>query len=171
MTSIIKVDQIQTAAGGVPTAAALGLNVSGTVLQVVSSEYSNSNTNTTSGTYVSTGLSCSITPTSTSSKILTTVMAVGVYKSTDNGAVAFRLSDGTNAYEFETLAAYNNSTNVNSVGTVGYQRLWSPSSTSPQTYTLEFAAPGGLGSAFINARWSSSFTGTRSTMILMEIAG
>lgn len=33
MTSIIKVDQIQTAAGGVPTAADLGLDLSGTVIQ------------------------------------------------------------------------------------------------------------------------------------------
>jgi hypothetical protein len=34
MTSIIKVDTLQTAAGGVPTAADLGLNVTGSVLQV-----------------------------------------------------------------------------------------------------------------------------------------
>jgi hypothetical protein len=33
MTSIIKVDQIQTAAGGVPTAGDLGLNTTGTVLE------------------------------------------------------------------------------------------------------------------------------------------
>lgn len=35
MTSIIKVDQIQTAAGGVPTASDLGLNTTGNVIQVV----------------------------------------------------------------------------------------------------------------------------------------
>lgn len=171
MTSIIKVDQIQNAAGGVPTAGDLGINTTGTVLQVVSSELSSYNVSTPSGIYASTGLSCSITPTSTSSKILTTVMAVGVYKSSGNGAVALRLSDGTSAYEFETLAAYNANTNANSVGTVGYQRLWSPSSASPQTYTLEFAAPDGVGSAYINARYSGTYTGTRSTMVLMEIAG
>ena len=33
MTSIIKVDQIQTAAGGVPTAGDLGLNTTGTILE------------------------------------------------------------------------------------------------------------------------------------------
>ena len=38
MTSIIKVDQIQTTAGTAPTAADLGMNVSGNVLQVVSQE-------------------------------------------------------------------------------------------------------------------------------------
>jgi len=36
MTSIIKVDQIQTLAGAAPTAADLGINVTGSVLQVVS---------------------------------------------------------------------------------------------------------------------------------------
>ena len=35
MTSIIKVDQIQTAAGATPTAADLGVNISGSLLQVV----------------------------------------------------------------------------------------------------------------------------------------
>ena len=35
MTSIIKVDQIQTAAGSTPTAADLGVNISGSLLQVV----------------------------------------------------------------------------------------------------------------------------------------
>jgi len=36
MTSIIKVDQIQNAAGGVPTASDLGINTTGTVLEQVS---------------------------------------------------------------------------------------------------------------------------------------
>jgi len=171
MSSIIKVDTIQTAAGGVPTAGDLGLNVTGTVLQVVSAEYSTANTTTTSSTYTDTGLSCSITPTSTSSKILTTVFAVGLYKSVADTAVALRLTDGTTAYEFETLAAYNASSNVNAAGGSGYQKIWTPSSTSTQTYTLQFATPAGVGSAWLNARYSSTFGGTRSTMVVMEIAG
>ena len=46
MTSIIKVDQIQNAAGGVPTAGDLGLNTTGTVLKV--SHFTN-NTRTSLG--------------------------------------------------------------------------------------------------------------------------
>jgi len=42
MTSIIKVDQIQNAAGGVPTAGDLGINTTGTVLQVVQTYNENS---------------------------------------------------------------------------------------------------------------------------------
>jgi len=142
----------------------------GHVVQVVSAELSTINIQTTSSTYATTGLSCSITPTSTSSKILTMVTAIGLYKSADNTAVALRLTDGTTAYEFETLAAFNNTSNVNAVGGSSYQRLWSPSSTSQQTYTLQFANPAGVGSSWINARYSGTFGGTRSTMVVMEIA-
>ena len=39
MASIIRVNQIQTTAGAVPTAADLGLNVTGTVLQVVNHQF------------------------------------------------------------------------------------------------------------------------------------
>ena len=48
MTSIIKVDQIQTAAGGVPTAADLGLNVSGNIINISRSETSTRTDNTSS---------------------------------------------------------------------------------------------------------------------------
>ena len=74
MTSILKVNQIQNTAGAVPTAGDLGLNVTGTVLQVVST----TKTDTWSGTPGAgvfldiTGLSVAITPTSTTSKILVT---------------------------------------------------------------------------------------------------
>ena len=70
MTSILKVDTIQTAAGGTPTAADLGLNVSGSILQVVS--VTKADTFSVSGATFTdiTDLSASITPTSTNSKIL-----------------------------------------------------------------------------------------------------
>lgn len=61
MTSILKVDQIQTAAGGVPTAADLGLNVSGSVLKV-SSVKSQGWVSTSSTSWTATGLSISYTP-------------------------------------------------------------------------------------------------------------
>ena len=68
MASILKVDQIQTAAGGTPTAADLGINTSGNVLQVVTAT-SESAGATTSTSFVS-YMSANITPSSTSSKIL-----------------------------------------------------------------------------------------------------
>ena len=67
--SEIRVDAIKTRAGAVPTANDLGLNVTGTVLQVVSAEDDTGST-TTSTSFQSTSVTASITPSSTSSKIL-----------------------------------------------------------------------------------------------------
>lgn len=74
MSSIIKVDQIQLANGSTPTAGDLGLNQAGTVLQVVQTVKRDtwSYTATNSWGYIS-GLSATITPKSTNSKILITV--------------------------------------------------------------------------------------------------
>ena len=60
MTSIIKVDQIQTAAGAAPTAAGLGLNVTGSVLQVVTGSFGSEVSLT--GTNIYLGVQASFTP-------------------------------------------------------------------------------------------------------------
>jgi hypothetical protein len=77
MTSIIKVDQIQTVAGGAPTVADLGVNITstsmptGSVLQIVSSIFTDANDfSTTSTSYIDTQLSVAITPKFANSKIL-----------------------------------------------------------------------------------------------------
>ena len=70
MSSIIKVDQIQTAAGGTPTAADLGLNTTGSVLQGVHYQHGTGGVTYTNTSYSSTGIKATITPTSTTSKIL-----------------------------------------------------------------------------------------------------
>jgi|SaaInlV_125m_DNA_1040241.scaffolds.fasta_scaffold54706_2 hypothetical protein len=71
MTSIIKVDQIQTAAGGVPTAGDLGLNTTGTVLQVVQTYNEDSSHIVASSTgLVASGIQASITPKQAGSLIL-----------------------------------------------------------------------------------------------------
>jgi len=69
MTSIIKVDTLQKANGGTPTAADLGINTTGTVLQVVNKSVNGRNS-ISSSSFSYTGFYHSITPTSTSSKIL-----------------------------------------------------------------------------------------------------
>jgi hypothetical protein len=69
MTSIIKVDQIQTVAGATPKAADLGINTTGTVLQVVNTRF-NLSMSTSNTTFTQTGHNVTITPTSTSSRII-----------------------------------------------------------------------------------------------------
>ena len=67
MTSIIKVDQIQTASGSTPTATDLGINVSGSLLQVV--EYHTTSAFTINGTAIKL-FDQSITTKQTNSKIM-----------------------------------------------------------------------------------------------------
>ena len=78
MTSIIKVDQIQTLAGAAPTAADLGINVTGSVLQVVSyfTATQGSQTMTTSDQIIN-SITKVITPLGANSKFLVTVRWFG----------------------------------------------------------------------------------------------
>ncbi len=69
MTSIIKVDQIQLANGSSPTIGDLGINDSGTVLQV-QSDALNTSSGLSSSSWVDTGLSVTLTPKSTNSKFI-----------------------------------------------------------------------------------------------------
>ena len=151
------VDKIQSDAietGDMPT---------GSVLQVVQGS-STTSTSTSSTSYVDSGLSATITPSSTSSKILISAtfsldtdvggrqFYVAFYRGTDNlnGAAA---ADG-----WGTLYAPNRV-----IGQCSGQQLDSPSSTSALTYSVKFKSPSG----------TIEFTsqGTVSYITLMEIAG
>ena len=71
MASIIKVDTIQTAAGGTPTAADLGINTTGTVLQVVNHKWNDSEAFTSASSWTdSTGSQFTFTPKSSNSNLL-----------------------------------------------------------------------------------------------------
>ena len=67
MSSILKVDQIQLTNGNTPTAGDLGLNTTGSVLQTLNNTLT-SQTGTTSTSFVTTGLSVTITPKYANSK-------------------------------------------------------------------------------------------------------
>ena len=69
MTSTIKVDTIQTAAGAVPTIGDLGINNSGTVLQIQSTVLTSAST-MSADSWLDTGLSITLTPKSTNSKFI-----------------------------------------------------------------------------------------------------
>ena len=173
MTSIIKVDQIQNAAGGVPTAADLGLNVSGTVLQVVSNQ-STANTSTTSSS-MSTVVNGLITPKSASSKILVQVTGT-FYKSNNNGGTSgsshftvtrdglalpdysWTQAGGTAQYTIYTDGSHPN---VYLIYNMGFQATDTPSTTSQINYRFRFNANGGVGAV-------QFYAGT--TITLMEIA-
>jgi len=108
----------------------------GSVLQVVQANYSTAQS-TTSTSYVSTGATATITPTSATSKILAQVSVI--------------CGNGTNQWHFLTI--YRGATNISTAGstnpagylnnnsgdylqTVNFQILDSPATTSATTYTL-----------------------------------
>ena len=143
---------------------------SGTVLQVVQSTKTDvfSSTSTSS---VDIGLSLSITPVSTSSKVL---LICSVFASTTNSCSLFLLRGSTviingsqSGYTRNPTFAHMNSNSANGEN-VAYNYLDSPSTTSATTYKVQ--ANTDFGTFYINKR-SDTFINPTSSLIAMEIAG
>ena len=183
MTSKLKTDVLETVSGsgtialtnqlsGMTTASLPALGSaqmpSGSVLQVVSAHYSSLQAST-SGTHADTGLIATITPSSTSSKILILVNQNGVFKHTGSTATAVSLKllkGSTNLKTFGTESAINySSSNYQEIGTVSFNFLDSPSTTSATTYKTTFATT--VSGQSVNVQRS----GCSSSITLMEIQG
>ena len=142
-----------------------GFSYPGAVLQVVNATYSTS-TSTTSGSYTDLGLSASITPSSSSNKILVFVSINGVYKNGHNGSIGLNVvRSSTQIVQFAINGlSYTGDTSADQTsGSINY--LDSPATTSATTYKIQFknGANSG-GSVVIN---DSNCT---SAITLMEIA-
>mgnify|MGYP006863249802 FL=1 len=137
MSSIIKVDTIQTAAGGTPTAADLGLNVSGGVLQTLQDKLT-SQVEFTASAWTDSGLEISITPTASTSKFLINAVH-GVYANDSSTARLetriFRSSDSTEVAKSE-WSLYRDGSTYKSAQT-GICLLDAPNTTSTVTYKLQ----------------------------------
>ena len=172
MTSIIKVDQIQNAAGGVPTASDLGLDVSGSVLQVKHGYYSTEITNSTTN-YVNTGLSLSITPSSTSSSVLVIVNQQTKFRSDYDQGMGLRISrNGSDIWTSTTrfdeyIYDGTSTTEADSRGRRPVMWLDSPATTSAVTYAVQ----GACHRSDYNAQGKFQDNGNYSFITLMEIAG
>ena len=167
MTSILKVSTIQNTAGGAPTAADLGLNVTGSVLQVVRTGWSDYTT-TSSTSYVNTGKSATITPTSVNSKVLI-LLTFGYYAS--NGISDYIIStflrNGTDIGQGSYPSMMLNRlgyTDSNYTQTVTGSLYDSPATTSTVVYDWYVKTSGGSSVTYSDSRMANSIT-------LMEIAG
>ena len=142
----------------------------GKVLQVVNTVYSTSVTISTTS-YATTGLSASITPASTSNKVLIVAFCQCELDSGSGAAghYALEIHNGTSQL-FETRATADNVGTANSKfpasSTVTY--LDSPSTTSAITYTMR-AKRGGTGIARFQTD-SNAGTTADSSIVLMEIS-
>jgi hypothetical protein len=161
MVTAIKGNATSTFGGAIT---ANNINLTGNVLQVVHYLWQ-SQTSTTNTSYTDSGLTATITPSSTSSKILVIGSANGVHTQAATTGVRVGLFNG--ATELTTpqfYAAYDTSSTDNQIN-VPFSHLHSPNSTSAQTYIIKFYRNAGSGTVIIGANNSNSF------MTLMEIAG
>jgi hypothetical protein len=129
----------------------------GKVLQVVEGNYS-TNVTTSSQSYVTTGLTQSITPSSSSSKILVTANVMAYMPSEGFGVyVIYRGASaiGDECYFYTSYGAQSHNLNL--------MYLDSPSTTSATTYAVYFKAINGGGSP------QAQYSGYGSRILLMEI--
>ena len=137
----------------------------GAVLQVVMGTTS-TQVSTTSATFVDTGLSATITPSSTSSKILIFVSQNGIMKGAAANVVVnlSLVRTSTEIQRFGYPVGYTNAANYWGGGqSTAY--LDSPATTSATTYKTQVSISGG---ATVDVQRDNIPT---STIILMEIAG
>ena len=141
--------------------------ISGTILQITSTIYSTYE-QTTSSSYSDTGLSLSITPSSTSSKILVLAdIQVMAYQNAGSSAEGYgRLYNSTRSVDhienYLQIHDYGSSGSISDRSTP-YNWLDSPNSTATQTYVYQHRISSGTGFRINN--------GGASQMIAMEIAG
>lgn len=138
----------------------------GQVLQVVGATYATQVTNST-GTYADTGLTATITPKFSTSKILVCVNQNGVTKTTNDTAVDLQLlRTSTVLAKLGNYIGNTSSGATNSIGSVSIEYLDSPATTSATTYKTQFLSASGNASAVVQYAG-----GVTSTITLMEIAG
>ena len=139
----------------------------GSVLQVVQGSTSTS-VSTSSSSFVTAGLAATITPSSSTSKVLAIVTLVACYTNAINREITATLYNGatnlapTGSGANKSLAwLYAASSAVG--GNLNFEYLDSPATTSATTYTVYIAAPGA-------SNVSTSVNGQTSYIQLMEIA-
>ena len=195
MTGILKVDQIQTASGSAPTAADLGINVSGSLLQVV--EYHTTSAFTINGAAIKL-FDQSITTKQTNSKIMILLslgrssfnqdtdlaLALGYKTGSGSSTSTNYISTHGSSYSRQTITgigsfftqdtsdpgggSWDGGYNISSVN---FNKLHSPNVAAGTV--LNYGCFGGSDGTFYVGRSRSGGTdnGYDTSLTLMEIAG
>ena len=138
----------------------------GSVLQVVNATYSTQVSNSTS-TYADTGLTATITPKFSTSKILVIVDQTGCANAYTNGSLlALQLTrNGTQIALFSAYGGFNTGGSLTmEFGTCSVNYLDSPATTSATTYKTQLKSTNNTGAM------SVQYQNSTSTITLMEIA-
>ena len=140
----------------------------GKVLQVVQASATSGTTSTSSTYSDATGLSATITPSSTSNKIFIICSLQGCLKSDSNTSLNARLlRGGTSLHNFGGSAGWDGGTGINSIGTISTTTVDSPSTTSATTYKVQISSQNN--SANVRINWYEG--SPTSHIVLMEIEG
>jgi hypothetical protein len=141
----------------------------GQILQVVNVTYGTFTSFTTS-TFVDSGLSASITPKFSTSKILVQVCLAGCGKTgTDSAFVAKLVRGSTTITNMEGNGGSTGNSSTCSIGTVAISYLDSPATTSSTTYKVQCLSASNASSTRINDYYSGTNPSV-STITLMEVA-
>jgi len=160
--------QFQSNGSTKATLSSSGFSYTGGVLQVVNATYS-TQVSTSSGTFQDTGLSATITPSSSSSKILVIWAINGTYSAAGVGVETNLVRTSTQLVYTENLAARDGAGNDAGSGTSGGTYLDSPATTSATTYKCQFRSRSGASAVYVQHTGSGG--ASTSMMTLMEIVG
>ena len=136
----------------------------GSVLQVVQSS-TTTQTTVSNATYVNSGLSISITPKFSTSKVLVFTNLMGIYSSAASTYLGQRITrNGSSIVTFDHITGYV-SIGASAGSNTAFMYLDSPATTSSISYVLQCQVNTGSG----NITWCND--GQISTITVMEIAG
>ena len=116
-------------------------------------------------TYADTGLSATITPTRSDSKIIVMASLNCVQKTNGTYLKVRVVRDSTEIAKIDEGAGYTNDTSNNIIGSISCHLLDSPATTSAVTYKLQFASVANISTTLVQVNSSLS------SMILMEVSG
>lgn len=140
----------------------------GSVLQVVNATYS-TQVNSTTTTFIDTGLTATITPTSASSKILIFVSQNGCQKPAFDTTINLKLQrNSSDILQFGRFISGNGGASQANLTSASASYLDSPSSTSALTYKTVFNNDTPAGTC--NVQFGGAGIYPASTITLMEIA-
>ena len=167
MASTLRFDNWENSNGDLIGTAANGyLGVPGTVLQVVSNSITSSTTTTSTNVWANTGLSATITPSSTSSKVL--VFSSGSLRHSNSAATSFvgiHRGDHTGTLLTSVSVYQNQSSSAIFIFGTTLEFLDSPNTNLPQEYSLNVLTNSSSNSAIYNPN------SHKCSITLMEIAG
>jgi hypothetical protein len=186
MSSIMRFDEWQDSNGN-PVLNGTGLAIpssslpTGSILQVVQTVKTNVFTRAAAASFEDiTGFAASITPSSTSNKILVIVTLNGRHDET-GGVTAKLIRNSTDIFIGDSAASHIQGTSGGyqaalNTSVLGFNYLDSPSSTSSTTYKVALRSQGATFQVNNVAKISGGFTygdqaRTASSIILMEVAG